>query len=144
MAEKYGRTKHHKADQKAIANIWYADENRSKWLRLGNTQKGDGWRYRGAGMLQDTGRYNTERDIKTVERLSNMILHDDKGVLFDDVLDAYAIYIRLGMAYWYNNGCYNCNSSLCVTNLVNRGLPDAHKKKRTRETVRIMKILDKA
>jgi putative chitinase len=142
LADKYGRTSSHKADQMAIANLWYADKNRSKWLRLGNTEKGDGWRYRGSGLLQDTGRYNTERDIKTVEKLSQMILHDHNGVLFDDVLDSYAIYIRLGMAYWFNNGCYNCNSTLCVTNLVNRGLPIKHKKQRTKEAVRIKGILD--
>lgn len=48
----------------AIANIVYADANRKN--KLGNTQPGDGWRFRGRGLFQLTGRWNYENFGKTI------------------------------------------------------------------------------
>lgn len=55
-AQKYGRNASHPANQEAIANIIYGGE----WgkANLGNTQPGDGWKYKGAGLTQMTGRKN--------------------------------------------------------------------------------------
>ena len=47
-----------------IANYVYMDEFRSKAGALGNTQEGDGWRFRGRGLKQLTGRSNYERFAK--------------------------------------------------------------------------------
>ncbi|WP_344851107.1 TIGR02594 family protein [Pedobacter jeongneungensis] len=41
-----------------IANLAYADKNRSVDNRVGNTQEGDGWNFRGKGLIQLTGREN--------------------------------------------------------------------------------------
>jgi len=41
-----------------LANYVYMDANRSKSGALGNTQAGDGWRFRGGGIKQLTGRNN--------------------------------------------------------------------------------------
>jgi putative chitinase len=41
-----------------IANYVYMDEFRSPSSRLGNTQPGDGWKFRGGGIKQLTGRSN--------------------------------------------------------------------------------------
>jgi putative chitinase len=41
-----------------IANYVYMDEFRSPTSRLGNTQSGDGWKFRGGGIKQLTGRSN--------------------------------------------------------------------------------------
>ncbi len=53
-ADRFGRTASHPANQNAIANIIYGGDFGRK--QLGNTQAGDGWRFRGRGGLQVTGR----------------------------------------------------------------------------------------
>lgn len=53
LAERYGRTKDHPADQKMIANIAYA-----KRMGNGTVESGDGWQYRGRGCIQLTGKNN--------------------------------------------------------------------------------------
>lgn len=54
-AKKYGRTADHKANQQMIANIGYANSNGN-----GDMTSGDGWKYRGRGLIQLTGRGNYE------------------------------------------------------------------------------------
>ena len=58
-ARRFGRTADHKADQEAIANTIYGGE----WGRknLGNFVHGDGWRFRGRGLKQLTGRTNYDK-----------------------------------------------------------------------------------
>jgi putative chitinase len=49
-----------------IANYVYQDEFRSKQGALGNTGEGDGWRFRGRGLKQLTGRNNYTAFAKSV------------------------------------------------------------------------------
>ena len=49
-----------------IANYVYMDEFRSKGGQMGNTQDGDGWRFRGRGLKQLTGRNNYTAFAKSV------------------------------------------------------------------------------
>lgn len=56
-------------DIKAIANIAYADANRGKGFKLGNTKEGDGWLFRGRGLLQITGRENYTKVNKVINTL---------------------------------------------------------------------------
>lgn len=58
-AERYGRNANHPADQVALANILYGGPWGAK--NLGNTQPGDGWKFRGFGPKQLTGRDNQSR-----------------------------------------------------------------------------------
>lgn len=45
-------------DPEGLANYVYADTNRAPPYALGNTDKGDGWKYRGMGPIQITGKSN--------------------------------------------------------------------------------------
>jgi predicted chitinase len=56
-----------------FANFIYADANRSPRTRLGNTQKGDGWRFHGRGYIQVTGRenYGLISRVSGIDFLSN-------------------------------------------------------------------------
>lgn len=58
-AQRYGRNKDHPANQEALANILYGGEFGAK--QLGNIQLGDGWRFRGYGPKQLTGRSNQSK-----------------------------------------------------------------------------------
>lgn len=52
-AAAYGRTASHPADQEMIANIAYGGR-----MGNGDAESGDGWRFRGRGTIQLTGRAN--------------------------------------------------------------------------------------
>lgn len=56
LAERYGRTKDHAANEKMIANIAYA-----KRMGNGTVESGDGWMFRGRGPIQLTGKDNYRR-----------------------------------------------------------------------------------
>lgn len=56
--------KQYERNPEAIANRVYDDANRVS--KLGNIYPGDGWKFRGAGLIQLTGRNNFERFGKTL------------------------------------------------------------------------------
>jgi predicted chitinase len=64
--------------------------------RLGNTEKGDGYRYRGRGIIQLTGRANYKKygDILGVDFVSNPDLAADPKYAFETAA-----------LYWKLNGC---------------------------------------
>ena len=63
-AEEYGRNAAHSANQETLANILYGGPWGAK--NLGNTEPGDGWRFRGFGPKQLTGRANQSAFAKAV------------------------------------------------------------------------------
>lgn len=56
----YQRAQQFAGDPEKLANEVYGG-------RMGNDQPGDGWRFRGRGPLQLTGRYNYERFAKSID-----------------------------------------------------------------------------
>lgn len=71
----------------ALANVVYADKNGSD---LGNIKAGDGWRYRGRGLVQLTGRGNYARYGKMIgEDLENNPDLVNDPIIAAKVADAY-------------------------------------------------------
>jgi len=103
IATSIGRTSSHKANKKAIANIVYADKYRSKNYKLGNIYDGDGWKFRGRGLLQITGRTNYTNTQAIISKLvPNAGVNLNKGY---DVFTAKEA-VFAGFGDWYEKKCY--------------------------------------
>ena len=94
LAKQYGRADKQKADQVSIANIAYANK-----LGNGNAdsdgdgdmdEEDDGWKYRGAGCLQITGKSNFEEVQKRCVRYAGKEVDPD-------TLEGFVLF---GMAFW--------------------------------------------
>ncbi|NZA28124.1 calcium-binding protein [Luteimonas sp. SJ-92] len=90
-------------NEEAIANNAYSDANRSEGYKLGNTQPGDGWRYRGRGLKQLTGRSNYRAFTVSHERIwgerIDFEAHPDK---VNEPIYA----VRSGLAFWVEHRLY--------------------------------------
>lgn len=86
--QRVGRTAAHPADQPGIANIIYG----GVWGRanLGNDQPGDGWRFRGRGWVQMTGRRNYSRTDNALG-LGGALLADPDMIARPDICAGSAV-----------------------------------------------------
>jgi predicted chitinase len=86
------------ADQEAIANRAYANRDNGN----GDVASGDGWRYRGRGMIQLTGKSN----YQAFTTQHNMIWPDDARdfVLNPDLVAEEKYAMRSALVFWKNNG----------------------------------------
>jgi putative chitinase len=108
------------ANQEAIANCIYGCD----WAKqaLGNTQPGDGWRFRGRGIFQNTGRSNYAR---ARDNLRHDLGSDTPD--FEDQPELLATPLWGSLAagmFWYRMGCnkYADQGSLDgVSDLINLG-----------------------
>ncbi|AEK59390.1 hypothetical protein A5904_13275 [Acidithiobacillus caldus] len=95
-ANMYGRTKDHPANQEAIANRAYAKRNGN-----GDIASGDGWVYRGRGLLQVTGRGNYS---EASSRVNTVFVGSVDYVKNPELLRKPEGASRSVLAYWIDRG----------------------------------------
>jgi putative chitinase len=117
-ANKHGRddAKGQKANPEAIANCIYGGDWGKK--NLGNTQVGDGWKFRGRGLVQVTGRANYTACSKA--------LYGDEQILLKEpeILSEQDGAIRSACWFWNSrkiNSPADKEDTLAVTKLINSG-----------------------
>ena len=92
QAEKYARDEDTpKANQEAIANLVYANR-----LGNGDADSGDGWKYRGAGCLQITGKSN-------FAEVQKRCIAKTGAEANPDTLEGFMLF---GFSYWLWRDCY--------------------------------------
>jgi putative chitinase len=108
-AAEFGRTATHPANQEAIANLAYGG-------RMGNTEPGDGWAYRGRGLIMLTGRANY--------RAAGLAL----GLPLETYPDRAALPNEAALTaawYWQQHGCNVMADNMlivAITQAINGGL----------------------
>lgn len=130
LAEKYARDEDTPiADQVAIANIAYAG-------KLGNSKEqdsdrdgkldedDDGWKYRGAGILQITGKFNYEEVQKRIDKYAptsniNILISKDIHTLEGSILAGLGFWIKEDIYKIADNGIKEENVNE-VTRIINK------------------------
>ncbi len=106
--------KQHARKPELIANTVYGGR-----ADLGNTEPGDGWKFRGRGFIQLTGRANYTRYAE----VSGVDLVNDPDILKRDLTKS----IEVAAAFWKANGLNayaDQNDAVKVSRGVNRGNPN--------------------
>lgn len=111
QARRYGRSAEHPADQPAIAELVYGGAWGAK--HLGNTERGDGWRFRGRGLKQLTGRDN-------YTRFSEAMWGDERAVRDPDMVADPAGAVASAVWFWVVNDLNRIADSGSVKDVTKR------------------------
>jgi len=117
-----GRCNGHRANQVNIGNRAYAN-------RLGNGDEysGDGYRFRGGGYFQLTGRSNYSRNAEVISQVLGDLWTPEK--LEQEITNIQGG-LYSAMAYWLDNKIYNCKDIDSVTRKINRYTQSYRKRKK--------------
>lgn len=128
QAKAYGRNSAHPADQCMIASIIYANRNGN-----GSIESGDGYRYRGRGLIQITGKKN----YSALNAQLRTDLIAEPGLLSGRALAA-----RSAAAWWKNHGLNelaDAGNVDRITRVINGGLNGIDD--RRQRTARALEVL---
>ncbi len=125
----YGRTADHPANRPAIANHAYVNRNGN-----GDIASGDGWRYRGRGIFQLTGRANYHAFTHSHAELFGEEVDFEAN---PDLLTQPKYAVRSALFFWVDNGLFaiadrgvNDSAANAITRVINRDTPKASYKAR--------------
>jgi putative chitinase len=113
LANKYGRNNNHSANQEAIANIAYANR-----LGNGDVASKDGFKYRGRGLIQITGKSNYQ-DLSQ-HLFGNNNLLDNPDLLSNNK----EISIKSACWFWQKNNLNalaDQENIIAITKIINGG-----------------------
>ncbi len=120
MVNQHGRCNGHAANQEAIANHAYANRNGN-----GDINSGDGWKYRGRGSKQLTGKVNYQHFQDYMDKHFTAITKD--FMQQPELLEQPGYALISGAIFWEQNKLYkaaekglNKDASNAVTKIVNK------------------------
>lgn len=138
-ADLYGRNKEHPANQEAIANRVYAGQDHN-----GSPESGDGYRYRGRGMIQLTHRGGYQRFTKW-HRANSVAWPQDSSVDFEvepETVSQIKYAVRSACYFWVENGLFlladnGATQSVVdtITKIINPGLFQGKENKTKTESI---------
>ena len=120
-SERDGRTSAHRANQVNIGNVAYAGR-----IGNGNIASGDGYKFRGGGYFQLTGRANYARMAKVIQRTIGDAVGPENIV---SGITEPTMGVLSAMAFWLDNKCYKCKNIDCITKKINRYTDTYQKRK---------------